>query len=214
MEAINIDQIEKLKADQRKAYEAETGESMSITQWIAQKLNADVYIEIDGAVSGEGSGAKYYGQANVTLTIFEASTGRLLGSVPWNSPRTLSTASRQAAVVNALQTSVYKAMPVAVNQAKGYMAKALANGIKYQLIVQNTPDARLITTFSRRLKDSVKDVRIVSQSEQETVFEVFLIGGIDDLVDAVYNVSEKVPGLEGMKQILLRGKSVTFNTGM
>jgi hypothetical protein len=43
---------------------------------------------------------------------------------------------------------------------------------------------------------------------------VYVIGTVEDLVDAVFSVSEKIPGLEGMKQILLRGKSVTFDTGM
>jgi hypothetical protein len=214
MEAIDLEQIEKLKSDQQKLYESETGESISITQWIAQKLNADVYIEIDGVVSGEASGTKYYGQASTTLKVYESSTGRLLGSVPWNSPKTLSTASQQAAVINALQTSVYKAMPVAINQAKAYMAKALANGIKYQLVIQKTPDSRLISSFRQKLKAKVKDVRVVSQSDDETRFDVYLIGSIDDLVDMVYNVSEKIPGLEGMKQVVLRGKSVTFNSGM
>ncbi len=214
MEAIDLAQIEKLKNDQMKVYEAETGESMSITQWIAQKLNADVYIEIDGAVTSEVSGSKYYGQASITLKLFESSTGRLLGSVPWNSPKTLSTAGTEAAVINALQTSVYKAMPISISQAKAYMAKSLADGIKYDLVIQNTPDSRLMNTFSRRLKERVKDVRLVSQSESETKYNVFLIGSIEDLVDEVYNVAEKIPGLEDMRQVLLRGKTVTFNSGM
>jgi hypothetical protein len=214
METIDIDQIEKLKSDRQKLYEAETGESITITQWIAQKLNADVYIEIDGAVSGETSGAKFYGQANTTLKAYEASTGRLLGSVPFNSPKTISTSSVQAAIINALQTSVYKAMPIAITQAKAYMAKALTNGIKFELVVQKTPDARLMNTFRQRLKARVKDVRVISQTDAETRFDVFLIGSIEDLADEVYNVSEKIPGLEAMKQVLLRGKSVTFNTGM
>jgi hypothetical protein len=214
MEAIDLDQIEKLKADQQKVYEAETGESISITQWMAQKLNADVYIEIDGVVTSEISGTKFYGQSNITLKAFEASTGRLLGSVPWNSPKTLSTASAEAAIVNALQTSVYKAMPIAISQAKAYMAKALESGIKYELIIQKTPDSRLISTFRTRLKEKVKDVRIVSQSEAETKLNVFYIGNIEDLVDVVYNISEKISGLEGMNQVLLRGKSVTFDSGM
>ena len=214
METIDLDQIEKLKADRQKLYEEETGESISITQWIAQKLNADVYIEIDGTVSLETAGGKNYGQANTTLKAFEASTGRLLGSVPFNSPKTISTSSAQAAGVSALETSVYKAMPIAISQAKAYMAKALVSGIKFELVVQQTPDARVMNTFRQRLKTQVKDVRVVSQTEAETRYDVFLVGSVEDLADLVYNVAEKVPGLEGMRQVLLRGKSVTFNTGM
>ncbi len=214
IEAIDFDQVEKLKKDQQMAYEEETGQSISIIQWIAQKLNADVYIEIDGRTSGETSGDKYYGQANITLKGFEASTGRLLGSQPWNSPRTFSTASEQAAKINALQTSVYKAMPIVIDQAKAYMAKALTNGIKYDLIVQNTFDARMMSDFYRKMRRRAKDIKTVSQTAEETRYEVYLIGSVEDLVDLVYDVSDTVSGLEGIYQVVLRGKSVTFNTGM
>ena len=214
IEAIDFDQVEKLKKDQQMAYEEETGETISIIQWIAQKLNADVYVEIDGRTSGETSGDKYYGQANITLKGFEASTGRLLGSQPWNSPRTFSTASEQAAKINALQTSVYKAMPIVLDQAKAYMAKTLTNGIKYELIVQNTFDPRMMSDFYRKMRRNAKDIKTVSQTAEETRYEVYLIGSVEDLVDMVYDVSDTVSGLEGIYQVVLRGKSVTFNTGM
>ena len=214
IEAIDYGQVESLKRDQQMVYEEETGQAISIIQWVAQKLNADVYIEIDGRTSGESSGDKYYGQANITLKGFEASTGRLLGSQPWNSPRTFSTASEQAAKINALQTSVYKAMPVVIDQAKAYMAKALTNGIKYELIIQNTVDSRMMSDFYRKMRRKAKDIKTVSQTAEETRYEVYLIGSVEDLVDVVYDVSDTVPGLEGIYQVVLRGKSVTFNTGM
>jgi len=214
IEAIDYDQVEKLKADQQMAFEEETGETISIIQWIAQKLNADVYIEIDGRTSGETSGGKYYGQANITLKGFEASTGRLLGSQPWNSPKTFSTASEQAAKINALQTSVYKAMPIVIDQAKAYMAKALQNGIKYELVVQNTLDSRMMSDFYRKMRRKARDIKTVSQTAEETKYSVFLIGSVEDLVDMVYDVADTVSGLEGIYQVVLRGKSVTFNTGM
>ena len=214
MEAIDFAQVEKLKKDQQMVYEEETSESISMIQWIAQKLNADVYIEIDGRTSGESSAGKYYGQANITLKGFEASTGRLLGSQPWNSPKTFSTSSEEAARINALQTSVYKAMPIAIDQAKAFMAKALREGIKYELIVQNTTDPKAMSDFRRKLQRKVRDVRTISQTAEETKFNVFLIGTVEDLVDVVYDVAETIPGLEGMYQVLLRGKSVTFNTGL
>ena len=214
MEAVDLNQIEKLKKDQQKVYEEETGESISIIQWIAQKLNADVYIEIDGITNGERAGKNFYGQASITLKVFEASTGRLLGSVPWNSPRTFSTSSEQTARINAIQTSVYKAMPIAIQQAQAYMGKALRNGIKYELIIQNTADTRLMSRFRRKLKKRVKDVRTVSQSAQETRYQVYFIGSLEDLVDVIYDVAEAIPGLENMEQVLLRGKTVTFDSGI
>ena len=213
MEAIDLEQVDKLKKDQQRVYEEETGESISMIQWIAQKLNADVYVEIDGKTTGETSAGKYYGQANITLKGFEASTGRLLGSQPWNSPRTFSTASEQAARINALQTSVYKAMPIVLDQAKAYMAKALANGIKYELAIQGSSDAKAMSDFRRKLRRQVRDVATVSQTAEETKYNVFLLGSVEDLADEVLDVAEGIPGLEGMYQVVLRGKSVTFNTG-
>jgi len=214
MEAVDLSQIEKLKKDQQKVYEEETGESISIIQWIAQKLNADIYIEIDGITNGERSGKNFYGQASITLKVFEASTGRLLGSVPWNSPKTFSTASERTARINAIQTSVYKAMPIAIQQSQAYMYKALRNGIRYELIVQNTSDPKLMSQFRRKLKRKVKSIKTVSQTAQETKYQVYYIGSLEDLVDIIYDVAEAIPGLENMEQVLLRGKSVTFDTGL
>jgi len=213
MEAIDLDQVEKLKKDQQMVYEEETGESISMIQWIAQKLNADVYVEIDGRTTGETAAGKYYGQANITLKGFEASTGRLLGSQPWNSPRTFSTASEQAARINALQTSVYKAMPIVLDQAKAYMAKALAGGIKYELVIQGSSDAKAMSDFRRKMKRQVRDIVTVSQTAEETKYSVFLIGSLEDVADTVLDVAETIPGLEGLYQVVLRGKSVTFNAG-
>jgi hypothetical protein len=213
MEAIDLEQVEKLKKDQQRVYEEETGETISMIQWIAQKLNADVYVEIDGRTTGESSSGKFYGQANITLKGFEASTGRLLGSQPWNSPRTFSTASEQAARINALQTSVYKAMPIVLAQAKAYMAKALAGGIKYELVIQGSSDSKMMSDFRRKLRRQVRDVATVSQTAEETKYHVFLLGSLEDLADKVLDVAEGIPGLEGMYQVVLRGKSVTFNTG-
>ena len=214
MEAIDLQQVEALKKDRQKAYEEETGKSITMIQWLAQKLNADVYIEIDGVTSGESAGGKHYGQANITLKGFEASTGRLLGSQPWNSPKTFSTASQQAARINALQTSVYKAMPIVIGQAKAYMAKALKAGIKYEVIIHSTPDAKVMSAFRRRLVAKVKDVQTVSQTAEETRYFVFMIGSVEELVDTIFETADKVDGLQGLQQVLLRGKSVTFNSGM
>jgi hypothetical protein len=214
LEAIDMSQVESLKKDQQLVYEEETGQSISIIQWLAQKLNADVYIEIDGRTTGETVGGKYYGQANVTVKGFEASTGRLLGSQPWNSPKTFSTASEEAARINALQTSVYKAMPHVIGQAQTYMAKTLKDGIKYELIIQNSVDTRLMSGFRRKLAGEVKDIETISQTAEETRYSVYLIGSIEDLADLVYDVAETLPGLEGIEQILLRGKSITFDSGM
>ncbi|MEW5816705.1 MAG: hypothetical protein AB1798_15090, partial [Spirochaetota bacterium] len=73
VQVVDFNQIENLKKDQELVYEEQTGSAISMIQWIAQKLNADVYIEIDARTSGETQGSKYKGKAIVTLKIYEAS---------------------------------------------------------------------------------------------------------------------------------------------
>jgi hypothetical protein len=213
-DVVSAEQIEKLKAEDRKVYEAETGEAITITQWIAQKLSADVYLEIGGTLTGGRTASGGWGQANVTLDIFETSTATLLASVPWNSPRTVNT-TEEAARINALQASVEKAMPIAMRTATEKMsASARANGIRYDLIVHKTPDARAMSSLRSRLRDKVLEIKLVSQSDAETRMRVSLLGTAEELADAVLDASARVPELAGMRLVLLRGKSLTFDTGM
>jgi hypothetical protein len=211
---IDYSQIQAIKEDQQMAYEEQTGEEMTMIQWIAQKLNADIYIELDAETSGETEGGKHYGKAMITLKIFESSTGRLLGSVPYSSPRTFSQSSQQDAINNALQSSIYKAMEVAMNQAETYTEKALQDGIVYSVKMLNTADSRLMSDFRRKLGRKVEDVRTVSASPEETLYEIRFFGTVQDLEDLFYDVSETIPGLEGISLVYLRGKSVTFDTGL
>ncbi len=211
---VDYEQIEQIKEDQQMVYEEETGMEMSIIQWIAQKLNADIYIELNAETSGETEGGNYYGKAMVTLKFFESSTGELLGAAQYSSPRTFSTASQKDAVNNALQSSIYKAMPIALDQAHAKMRGALQNGIQYNLIIQNTSDSRLMSDFRRKLKRKVEDLRTLSASAEETKYQVSLFGTIEDLEDIIYDVSETLPGLEGMYRVFFRGKSITFDTGL
>jgi len=214
IETVNLDQIKKIKEDQKFAYEEEMGQEVSLIQWIAQKLNADVYVEIDAAVESETQGDRHFGTANITLDFFESSTGRQLASVTRRSQRAVSNVSQEDAVLNALKSTIYKSMPRAVDQAKSYMAKELATGIKYEVTIINTPDARVMSEFRRNMRRRVKDISTVSQSAEETKYEIRLIGSIERLEDAVYDVADTVPGLEGITQVYLRGKSITFESGM
>ncbi len=212
--AIDASQIESVRRDQQLVYEEEVGREVGIIQWVAQRLNADVYIEIDAVTAGETQGGTHYGSANVTLRMFETSTGQLLGSVNRASPRTVSRASQQDAVLNALQSTVYQAMPTVVDQARNQMASYFSRGIRYELVLQSTPDARLMSDFRRQMRRNVSDLITVSQSAEETVYEVYFFGRIDELEDQIYIVSDRVPGFEGLYLVLTRGKSLTFNTGL
>ncbi len=212
--AVDYREVEKLKKDQKLVYEEEAGREMSMIQWIAQKLNADVYIEIDAVTEGESQGGNHYGSAKVNLKMFESSTGNLLGSVPYSSPRTFSKTSQLDAKSNALQSTLFKAMPLAVEQSKILLAKTFERGIRYDLVIQNTSDSRLMTRFRTRLRSKVKDLQVISQSPEMTRYAVFLFGRLEDLEEIMYEVGDSIPGLEGMEQVMMRGKSITFNTGL
>lgn len=215
MEAIDIAQVEKIKADQKKVFEESTGNDVTFIQWIAQKLNADVYIEIDASSTGRSAGTtRHYGSVNLNIKLYDPSTAQLLGAVPFNSEETFSTVSQLDAKVNALQSSLFRILPKAIEQAKNYMTKALTRGIKYELILQNTSDSRLLSRFRTALARRVKAVNVVTSTPQETRYEVYYIGMTADLEDLIYQVTDTIPGLEGMNKVMQRGKSLTMDTGL
>lgn len=211
---VDLETVEKNKRDQELAYEDQTGETVSLIQWIAQKLNADVYVEIDAETSSETDDGKYYGQANITLKFFDASTGGLLASVPYRSPKTFSSSSELDAVNNAIQSSVYQAMPAAMDQVYERMEKSALNGIPYELIILSTPDSRLMRDFMREIQTRVEKIQIVSQSPEETRYRVYFIGAVEDLQDIVFDTADFIPVLRKLELVYLRGKSLTFASGL
>lgn len=211
---LDLEQVKSLDDDQRLVYEEETGESVTPLQWIAQELNADVYIEIEGTTSSESRDGNYYATAEITLKLYETSTGQLLGSIPYRSQRTLSRVDAYDAQLNAVQSAVWSAMGFAVEQAQSQMSLQFERGIRYEVTVQNTPDSRLMSDFRRRLRNRVSDVETEAQSAEETRFVIYFYGRVDELEDTIYDVADTVPGMEGIYQVLTRGKSITFNSGL
>jgi len=126
----------------------------------------------------------------------------------------MSTVSVDDAVNNAVASATYKATQEALKQAQNYTEKELRQGIKYQLVLQNTPDARAVRDFVKRMERQVEEIKRLSYSPEEAKYEVRLIGKITDLEDIVYDVSESVDGMRGMYLVYQRGNSITFDTGM
>ncbi len=212
---VDMEQVEQIKEDQMAAYEAETGQGISVLQWIAGKLNADIYIEVSVDVETETKSGRYYGSASVSLKNFDASTGSGRGTAFYQTvPPAMSTVSTNDAVNNAVASATYKAMEEALKQAKNFTEKELRQGIQYQLVLQNTSDARTMRDFVKRMEREVQDIKRLSYSPAETKYEIRLIGTITDLEDIVYDVSESVDGMEGIYLVYQRGNSITFDTGM
>ncbi|WP_029410701.1 hypothetical protein [Treponema pedis] len=211
--AVDAAEVEKLKKDNSLIYTESSSENLSVIQFIAQKLNADIYMELDAVTEGGYENGGYYGSAKITLKIFNPSTGELLGSVPYSSPKTFSKTSSYDAQSNAIQSTVYKALPLAIDQAKILLAKAYSGGIRYEITINDTPDSKSMARFRKELKNNVRDLKTLHQSAAQTKYAVFLFGTIDDLETIVYDTAEAVPGFEKMELVVLRGKTLTFKSG-
>ncbi|UTC75301.1 hypothetical protein E4O03_00805 [Treponema sp. OMZ 792] len=211
--AIDSKEVEKLKKDQAVIYQESSEEGMSAIQLIAQKLNADVYMEIDAVTEGGYESNGYYGSAKITLKIFNPSTGELLGAVPYTSQKTFSRVSSYDAQSNAIQSAVNKALPMAIDQAKILLAKAYSRGIRYEVIINETPDSKSMSRLRKALSENLNDIKTLYQSSAQTKYAVSFFGTIDDLEAVIYDAADSVPGFENIKLVMLRGKTLTFKSG-
>jgi hypothetical protein len=210
-------QVEKLKRDRLMAYEEQTGEQASVIQWLAQSLNADIYLEIDARLARDVRGANYYSQATVGIQMYESSTGQLLGSTPaLPGPQRMSSIDQTDADSKSLQDTVYALMPRVVEQSKALLGKQYANGIKYQVVIQKAGDPDVIADFRSALKRqaNIADVVTRSESDGEVVMDVYMYGRVDDLGDTIRAVRSTVVGLDKMRQVQKRGKTLIYDSGM
>lgn len=212
--AVDYAAVEALQADSATLFnqEPETAD-LSVVQWIAQKLGADVYIEVEGITqSGRESGG-YFGKAEVNLKMYNPSTGELLGAVPYSSPKTFDRASAEAAAQNAIKSTVFKAMRAAVDQAKKSLIRDYAQGIRYEVIINNTADSKLMSRFRAKLKNEVETIRVMNQSAAQTKYAVQYFGTVEDMEDMIYTAAEGISGLEKMELVMIRGKTLMFRSG-
>jgi hypothetical protein len=213
LSVIDFDQIEKNKKDQQAAYQSETGGSIDLIQYLAQKLNADVYVEIDFAVSSETRDGKYYASAQGSMKIFDTSTAALLGSVAFMSQPAFSPSSMDAAVSNAVAASVWAAMPKMADQSKELLKNSLTRGVRYEVLLQKTPDARQVSQIRRALAKKIREVEQVSYSPSETKLYLYSFMSRDKVEDAMYDAAATA-GLPDLNLVYMRGKSFTFSTGL
>ena len=215
LRAVDYAAVEKLKEDSAALFkqEPETAD-LTLVQWIAQKLGADVYIEIDGFVQGGTENGGYFGKAEINLKMYNPSTGELLGSVPYASPKTFDRSSADSAAQNALKSTVFKAMASAVDQSKKALERDYRQGIRYELVINNTADSKLMSRFRAKLKNEVETIRVMNQSAAQTKYAVQYFGTVEDMEDIIYAAAEAVPGLTGMELIMIRGKTLVFRSGL
>jgi len=213
LSVVDFDQIEKNKKDQQAAYQSETGGSIDLIQYLAQKYNADVYVEISFSSTPSSSGGKFYATAQGSMKIYDTSTAQLLGSVAFQSPQVMSTTSVESAVANAVAASVWAAMPKMTDQSKMLVKNSMSRGIRYEVTIQNTPDSRQMSNLRRALAKFVREVEQVSYSPAETKLALYTFKSRDKLEDALYDASDRA-GLLDLYLVYSRGKAFTFNSGL
>ncbi len=217
MGAVVLDQIENLRRDHTALVEEVQGENMSLVQWLAQKLNADVYIVIDVRAPAEKRGRQYFAQASLNLKVMEAATGVLLGSQSYNQLDRSVGSNAETARGNAVQICVSRIMNDVIGIARSTMRKAVEKGIRYELVLLGAQDAEAMLDFVEKLKTVNEDVTAVEssyRSDSEAKYIAFYFGPPATFERLVYSIAETIPGLEGMKLVSQRGKSFTFTTGM
>ncbi len=213
LSVVDFDQIEKNKKDQQTAYQAETGGSIDLIQYLAQKYNADVYVELSFTSTNSASGGKFYASAQGSMKIFDTSTAQLLGSVAFQSPQVMSTSSTESAIGNAVAASVWSAMPKMTDQTKVLVKNSMSRGIRYEVLIQNTPDSRQMSNLRRALAKVVREVEQVSYSPSETKLALYTFKSRDKLEDAMYDAADRA-GLLDIYLVYSRGKAFTFNSGL
>ena len=211
---VDLETVEKNKRDQELAYEDQAGESASLIRWIAGKLNADIYVEINADTSSGGTDSNYTGRADITLSCFDLATGALIVSAASGSEETFSTSSELDAVNNAIQSTLLQVMPAAMEQVYERLGEAAETGIPYELIILSTPDTRPMQDFEGELETRVERIEVISRAPEETIYRVFLIGAAEDLQNIVFETADLTPALQNLELVYLRGKSLTFASGL
>jgi hypothetical protein len=213
LSVMDFDQIEKNKKDQQTAYQNETGGSIDLIQYLAQKFNADVYVEIDFTLSNETRDNKYYSSAQGSMKIYDTSTATLLGSVVLSSQTAFSPNSADAAATNAIASTVWAAMPKMIDQSKELLKNSLSRGIRYEVIIQKTPDSRQMSQLRRALSKKIREVEQVSYSASSTKLYLYTFQKSDKVEDALYEAGSAA-GLNDINLVYSRGKSYTFDSGL
>lgn len=212
LSVIDFDQIERNKKDQLDAYQAETGGSIDMIQYLAQKFNADVYVEIDLKAAGSGNPGNWNGSAQGTMKLFETSTAILLGSIAFMSPPTFSPVSQDSAVANAIAASVWQAMPRMTEQSKTLIGASLSRGVRFELVAQKIPDAKMVAQFIKALGRKFREVEQLSFSPGETRIALYAFSTKAKVQEAIYDAAA-VALMPDMYLVYMRGRSFTFNSG-
>jgi hypothetical protein len=211
-EYVDFEQITAVKDDYLKVYE-ETQGSVSVVQLIAQALNADVYIVVDGIVEDGGKeGNISFASASIDLKAFESATGRGLGTETGYSGRLGLTSGMDAARRKTVEVAVEKATEPVIDLARNYMLKAFEQGIRYEIVVQGLQGYRMLQNFTEAMRKTknFRSLKEVSAAAGQAKYYVYYMGRKTELIDDILTGIKGESGFENLNVVVSRGNAVVF----
>ena len=211
-EYVDLERINEIKNEYMKLYE-ETQGNVSVVQLIAQALNADVYIVVDGKVEDMGEeGGLYFASASIDLKASESATGRGLGTETGYSGKIGLASGYEAARRKCVEVAVEKAIEPVINLARDYMYKAFEEGIRYEVVVQGIPSYSMLREFVDAVSKTKNFRRIkeVSAAPGQAKYYVYYMGRKTELIDEILNSVQGMPGFENFDVLVSRGNAVVF----
>jgi len=211
-EYVELQRINEVKEEYFRLYE-ETQGSVSVIQLIAQALNADVYMIVDGIVEEAGSeGDIHFASASIDLKAFESATGRGLGTETGYSGKLGLASGMDAAKRKTVEVAVEKAIEPVVELSREYMLKAFEQGIRYEVVVQGIPSYRMLTVFTDVVRNSrnFRSLKEVAASGGQAKYYVYYMGRKGELIDDIIGDIQNKEGFENFNVVVSRGNAVVF----
>jgi uncharacterized protein (UPF0333 family) len=211
-EYIELARILEIKDEYLKLYEETTG-AVSVVQLIAQALNADIYIVVDGIVEDAGrEGDIHFASAAIDLKAFESATARGLGTETGYSGKLGLASGMDAAKRKCVEVAVENAVEPVVALSREYMLKAFEDGIRYEVVVQGLMAYDQLQVFADAVRDArnFRRIREVSAAEGMAKYYVYYMGRKNEFIDEVINNLAGEEGFENFTVLVSRGNAVIF----
>jgi hypothetical protein len=211
-EYVDLERINEIKEEYFKLYE-ETQGSVSVVQLIAQALNADVYIVVDGIVEDAGrEGDVHFASASIDLKAFESATGRGLGTETGYSGKLGLASGMDAAKRKGVEVAVENSVATVIDISRDYMLRAFEKGIRYEVVVQGLDNYRMLKVFTDGIEDtsSFRSFKEVSASAGQAKYYVYYMGRKGELIDDIMGNLLGEEGFENFNVLISRGNAVIF----
>lgn len=211
---VDLERIESLKRERKLVYEEVSGTASSVIQWIAHRLNADIYIRLSLSVDSRTEGERHLAGATVTLNAYDTSTADGIGTTVYQTiPPAFSNVSIESAESNAVAAGTTKGMEHLLDQIDTKLETFLTKGFMYAITILNAGEGRVVNEFEKSLQHRVRSIRKISYSREQVVFEVYFAGEVSELEELVYYVSDSLPEFAGISLVLQQKRALIFELG-